>query len=191
MRSLFFVTLLCALTPSCASAAVDQVRPPAPPSRPPYRIVAVTVAHGAASLAGTVTLPEGPGPFPAVVLISGDGTETGAAALFPALADHLTRKNIVVCRFDTPVSGSGAALAAVAHLAAIQTVDARRVGIGGYAGGAAWAVEAGVTSRDVAFVVLLAPKDAPGPVPVPAFTTPDPAARLADIATWILATARR
>ncbi len=56
-------------------------------------------------LAGTITRPEGDGPFPAVVLISGSGPQNRDEALmghrpFLVLSDELTRSGIVVLRYD-------------------------------------------------------------------------------------------
>lgn len=185
------LTLLiaCALTPACAAAAPQvQTPPPAPTPRPPYRIGAVTVVNGGVSLGGTVTVPEGPGPFPAVVLVSGD------AALSRTIADHLTRKGVVVFRYDG--AGQGDALAAVAHLGGATTIDPRRIGVLGHAGGAAAAMIAGMASPDVAFIVALGGPVAPagpGKVTIPVFANPGaPEARLlSDVAVWILATPRR
>jgi hypothetical protein len=192
MRTLcvrFLVILFWALAPACAAAAAGQVPAPAPTPRPPYRIGAVTIVHAGTSRTATLTVPEGPGPFPAVVLIGGSGN---AGTLFTTLADHLTRKGVVVLRFDdAAVSGTPDSLAAAAHLAGMTTVDGRRVGLLGYAGGTETAIQAARTSKDIAFVVLAAGKADPGPVPVPVFTAPDPASRMSELAAWILATPRR
>jgi pimeloyl-ACP methyl ester carboxylesterase len=57
------------------------------------------------TLAGTLTRPEGEGPFPAVVLVTGSGPQDRDEALlghrpFAVLADHLTRAGIAVLRTD-------------------------------------------------------------------------------------------
>ena len=57
------------------------------------------------TLAGTLTVPEGRGPFPAVVLISGSGPQDRDETLFghrpfAVLADHLSRRGIAVLRYD-------------------------------------------------------------------------------------------
>jgi predicted acyl esterase len=74
----------------------------------PYRAEEVTFTNPAAAgvrLAGTLTLPKGPGPFPAVVLINGSGAtgrdEPNAGHRhFLVLADHLTRQGLAVLRYD-------------------------------------------------------------------------------------------
>lgn len=85
---------------------------PAPPARPqepqepfPYRSEEVTVTLDDHTLAGTLTLPEGEGPFPGAVLITGSGPQDRDEALaghrpFAVLADALTRGGIAVLRYD-------------------------------------------------------------------------------------------
>lgn len=185
------ILLAFALTPACAAAAPQvQAPPPAPTPRPPYRIGAVTIVNGDVSLGGTLTVPEGPGLFPAVVLIPGD------AALNSQIADQLTRKGVVVFRYDTP--GAGDALAAVAHLRGMTTIDPRRIGVLGHGQGAAAAMAAGAASSDLAFIVTLGGPVAPagpGKIAIPVFADPDarvPGTRLlSDLAAWILSTPRR
>jgi Dipeptidyl aminopeptidases/acylaminoacyl-peptidases len=87
-------------------AAVPQ---PAVPL--PYRVEEVKLKNGEISLAGTLTLPEGKGPFPAVVMITGSGTqnrdeEVFGFKVFGVIADHLTRKGIAVLRCDDRGLGS-------------------------------------------------------------------------------------
>lgn len=179
-----------ALTPACAAGAPPLQTPPAPTPRPPYRIGAVNVAHGSVTVAGTITVPEGPGPFPAVVLVSGD------AALNRTIADQLTRRGVVVFRYDD--QGAGEALAAVAHLKGMTTIDPRRIGVLGHAEGAVSAMTAGASSPDVAFIVTLGSPVAPvdsGKITIPVFANPEagpPGTRLlSELASWILATPRR
>lgn len=180
-----------ALAPACAAASPRvQTPPPAPTPRPPYRIGAVTVVNGDVTFGGTLTIPEGPGLFPAVVLIPGD------AALNSHIADQLTRKGVVVFRYDT--TGAGDALAAVAHLRGMTTIDPRRIGVLGHGQGAAAAMAAGAASPDLAFVVTLgSPVEpaGPGAIAIPVFADPDakpPGPRLlSDLAAWILSTPRR
>ncbi|MBL8146928.1 MAG: alpha/beta hydrolase, partial [Anaerolineae bacterium] len=75
----------------------------------PYREEAVTFPGGAedVTLAGTLTIPEGDGPFPAIVLVSGSGPqdrdETISGTLmkpFALLADALARAGVAVLRYD-------------------------------------------------------------------------------------------
>jgi len=85
-----------------------ELRRPQNPVKPyPYKEEEVTFSNEKAkvSLAGTLTLPRGPGSFPAAILISGSGPHDRDESIvghrpFLVLADHLTRKGIVVLRFD-------------------------------------------------------------------------------------------
>src|SRR5260370_39016853 len=61
-------------------------------------------------LAGTLTLPRGDGPFPAVLLITGSGAQDRDESLlghkpFLVLADDLARRGIAVLRVDDRVVG--------------------------------------------------------------------------------------
>lgn len=78
-------------------------------SQPPFPYTAEEVRFANAAdnltLAGTLTLPEGPGPHPAVVLITGSGQQDRDEFVwqhrpFMVLADHLTRRGIAVLRYD-------------------------------------------------------------------------------------------
>jgi len=75
---------------------------PTAPAEGVTRKKRVTFKNGQYSLAGTLRLPEGSGPHPAVVLISGSGAqnrdeEIYGFRLFAILADALTRKGIECC----------------------------------------------------------------------------------------------
>jgi pimeloyl-ACP methyl ester carboxylesterase len=161
------------------TANPPTVRPrPQQPARPlPYDELAVSVdgpSHN--RLACTLTKPRGPGPFAAVVLITGSGPQNRDEAIaghrpFLVLADAITRHGIAVLRCDDRgVGGSGGvfetattfdfvedALAELAVLRARSDVDPARVGLAGHSEGALIAPIAAVRSTDVKFVVLLAP----------------------------------
>lgn len=171
------------------SFALDLVRGeaagegPPPPVRPqhpeppyPYSVEDVVFANPAAGirLAGTLTLPEGSGPFPGVVLVSGSGPQTrdevvAGHRIFHVLADHLTRRGIAVLRYDDRGVGESEgdfsaatspdfaldAAAAVAFLRTRVEVDGGAVGVVGHSEGG---LVAPMVARedDLAFVVLLA-----------------------------------
>jgi pimeloyl-ACP methyl ester carboxylesterase len=150
--------------PQPASSATDL----------PYDALDVTFAHDGVTLAGTVTTPRGAGPFPAVVLVSGSGSQTRDAdvvgfKIFGTLADALTRAGIAVLRYDDRGVGqsSGPAdvtteaytadvLAAVAMLKARPSIRVDRIGVMGHSEGALVAASAAGASPDVAFVILMA-----------------------------------
>ena len=106
------------------------------------------------TLAGTLTIPEGAGPFPAAVLITGSGAQDRDETLlghkpFAVLADHLTRRGVAVLRFDNRgVGGSTGdfasstsadfatdASAAVSFLRTRVDIDRDAVGLVGHSEG--------------------------------------------------------
>jgi pimeloyl-ACP methyl ester carboxylesterase len=148
---------------------------PTPPLPYAEEEVSYENAEAGVSLAGTLTIPEGDGPFPAVLLISGSGPQDRNETLlghrpFLVLADFLTRQGIAVLRSDDRgVGGStgdfgGAtsedfatdALAAVAFLKTRSEIDPRRIGLVGHSEGGLVAPLAAARSSEVAFIVLMA-----------------------------------
>lgn len=126
-------------------------------------------------LAGTFTVPQGKGPFPAVVLVHGSGPinrdgEVFGHKPFLVLADHLSRQGIAVLRYDkrgvgqstgnrrdaTTLDLAADAEAALRFLRGRPEVDTRRIGIIGHSEGGLIAPL--LASRDPAlgFVVMLA-----------------------------------
>jgi uncharacterized protein len=159
---------------------LELVRPQTPAKPYPYREEEVTFANSKAqlSLAGTLTLPPGQGPFPAAILVSGSGPndrdETVAGHHpFLILADYLTRKGVAVLRYDKRGTGKSTgnydqattedfardAQAAVSYLKTRKEIDARKIGLIGHSEGGLIAPMVAAGSSDVAWVVLLA---APG-----------------------------
>ena len=152
------------------------------PKRPyPYDEREVEYSNAGVKLAGTLTLPLGEGPFPAVVLISGSGAQdrdstVAGHRLFLVLADFLTRKGIAVLRSDDRGVGQSTgnslqsttrefgldALAGVKLLAGSPEIDAGRIGLLGHSEGATAAAIAATESEAVAFVVLMAGPGLPG-----------------------------
>ena len=159
-------------------------RAPSRPARPqeptlpvPYVVEDLSFdnAVGGVTLAGTLTLPEGDGPFPAAVLVSGSGPQDRDESLlghkpFLVLADHLTRHGIAVLRYDDRgVGGSSGdfsaatsedfaddALAGIAHLANDPRIDADAIGIVGHSEGGIVGPMAARHSNSVSYVVMLA-----------------------------------
>jgi uncharacterized protein len=126
-------------------------------------------------LAGTLSVPNGKGPFPAVVLISGTGHNTRdedvwGHKVFVILADALNRKGIAVLRYDKRgVGGSSGdydsattadftsdAEAAVAWLKTQPQIDANRIGVLGHSEGGIIAPAVAAADKSVAFVVMVA-----------------------------------
>jgi len=126
-------------------------------------------------LAGTLTLPEGKGPFPAAVLISGSGPQDRDETIFghrpfAVLADYLSRHGIAVLRYDDRGFGKSTgdfelatsadfatdANAAVDFLRGRPEIDRSAVGLIGHSEGGMIGPIAAATNVDVAFLVLLA-----------------------------------
>jgi uncharacterized protein len=148
---------------------------PEPPF--PYRSEDVVYPNPEADihLAGTLTLPEGPGPFPAVTLVTGSGaqdrnSEIFGHRIFLVLADHLTRSGIAVLRSDdrgvgeseggfraaTSADFATDTRAAVEYLLTRPEVDPSSVGIVGMSEGGLIAPMVAAGMEEVAFLVLLA-----------------------------------
>lgn len=171
-----------------AAQAARRPQDPVPPF--PYQEEEVAYQNGDIHLAGTLTLPPGAGPFPAVVLITGSGAQNRNEELlghrpFLVLADHLSRHGIAVLRVDDrgvggstgSVSGStssdftGDVLAGVAflkHDANHAHIAADRIGLIGHSEGGLIAPLAASRSKDVAFIVMLAGPGVPGSEILPA-----------------------
>jgi len=156
---------------------LELVRPQDPVKPYPYKEEEITFANGKAkvSLAGTLTLPPGPGPFPAAILLGGSGPHDRDESLvghrpFLVLADHLTRKGIAVLRFDkrgvgkstgdyanaTTEDFAGDAEAALSYLKTRKEIDGKKAGLIGHSEGGLIAPLVAAHSGDVAWVVLLA-----------------------------------
>ncbi len=157
--------------------ALAPERPQEPQPPLPYESVDVQIDNDEAAvrLAGTLTIPAGQGPHPAVVLISGSGPQDRDETVFGhrpflVLADHLTQNGVAVLRYDDRGIGESTgdfgiattldfvsdALAAAAFLADRPEVDPAKVGFVGHSEGAIVAPLAANRSDGIAFAVLLA-----------------------------------
>lgn len=126
-------------------------------------------------ISGTLTLPRGGGPYPAVLLITGSGPQDRNETVaghhpFLVLADHLTRNGIAVLRVDdrgiggtefgslsaTSESYAEDVLAGVSFLKQRKELDPKMIGLIGHSEGGMIATIAAARSNDVAFIVLMA-----------------------------------
>jgi uncharacterized protein len=152
----------------------------------PYIAEEVTFGHGEVTLAGTLTLPEGAGPHPAVILVSGSGQQNRDSEIpmipgyrpFAVLADTLTRQGIAVLRYDDRgVGGSTGEVmlatsadfsedteAALNYLREHAATDPQQIGILGHSEGGLIAVMLASRNPHVAFVILMAGQTASGEV---------------------------
>ena len=159
------------------SDGMYRLNRPQTPSKPyPYyeeEFVVVRKKEGV-TLTGTLTIPHGKGPFPAVVLVSGSGQQNRDEEImlhkpFLVLADYLTRHGISVLRYDDRgVGGSTGdyvnattfdfaddAEAAFMKLRKDRRIDSRRIGILGHSEGAAIACIVASRNSKVSFAVML------------------------------------
>lgn len=160
-----------------------SVKPQTPQPPFPYSVedIVVDVPVQNVLLAGTLTMPQGEGPHPAVILLSVAGPNDrdqsfAGHAGFHVLADHLTRAGIAVARFDDRNVGgstgdyfatswnelSDDALAAFASLQADPRIDADSIGFAGMSQGGAIGALAAAKNEDVAFLVLMSAPGLPG-----------------------------
>jgi pimeloyl-ACP methyl ester carboxylesterase len=160
---------------------VDQfpeiIRPQTPRRPYPYREEDVAYENPSAKvhIAGTLTVPEGKGPFPAVLLIVGSGPlnrdeEVAFHKPFLVLADHLTRQGIAVLRADKRGVGKTTGdfeaatiydladdvRAGAEYLKTRKEIDPKRIGLLGHSEGGVVGPILASQSSDVAFLVMLA-----------------------------------
>ncbi|MBC6699715.1 alpha/beta hydrolase family protein [Hymenobacter puniceus] len=150
---------------------------------PPYREEEVAYSNVTINLrlGGMLTVPAGPGPFPAVVLVSDAGPHNrdatvGEYQLLGSLADYLTRRGIAVLRFDDRGIGNSTGDYAVATTLALVSdvqaglnylrtrpeVNLSQIGVIGHGEGANVALLSATQPLPPAFVVSLAGYGVPG-----------------------------
>jgi pimeloyl-ACP methyl ester carboxylesterase len=160
-----------------AALPLEQRRPQTPKPPFPYdvREAAFRNTVDGVDLAGTLTLPQGAGPWPAVVLVSGSGQQDRDETLmdhkpFLVLADALSRAGIAVLRYDDRgVGGSGGdptkatsvdfardAEAAIEWLKERPDIDPARIGVVGHSEGGLIAALLAARRTDLAGIVMLA-----------------------------------
>lgn len=152
-------------------------RPQEPVPPLPYRSEELEFENKPAGikLSGTLTIPEGEGPFPAVILITGSGAQNRNEELmghkpFLVIADHLTRNGIAVLRYDDRGTGRSQgiyasatsadlatdAAAALDYLKTRRETDPGAIGLAGHSEGGLIAPIVASSRTDVAFIVSLA-----------------------------------
>lgn len=163
-----------------AGFLVQPAPPPPPIADAPFTEQAITLpalASGKPGLPGTLTLPKGKGPFPAVLLVHGSGPQDrdetiGANRPFLDIARGLAAHGIASLRYDKrtqarPQDFRGAfgiddettddAVAAVAALAGSPAIDRTRIHVLGHSQGGLLAGRiAGNSHGQVAGLILLA-----------------------------------
>ncbi|MEC9372536.1 MAG: alpha/beta fold hydrolase, partial [Planctomycetota bacterium] len=158
-------------------------RPQMPEPPFPYETRDVTFENieAGVTLAGTLSIPEGEGPHPAVIFITGSGPQDRDETLlghkpFLVIADHLARNGVASLRYDdrgfgessgdfataTTLSFVADARAALAYLETVPEIDPDRRGIIGHSEGGLAAPFVARNNDDVDFIVLLAGTALPG-----------------------------
>ena len=155
----------------------QKARPQDPQPPFDYRIeeVSFTNEKEGNTLTGTLTVPKGKGPFPAMVLVSGSGQQNRDEELmnhrpFWVIADYCARHGVAVLRYDdrgmggstgevenaTSLDFSYDAEAAFDFLRKQKHIDASRVGILGHSEGGVINFMVSARRPEVAFLVSLA-----------------------------------
>ena len=163
------------LTRGAKPVTYNRPQEPVPPY--PYKEEEVTFKNNIENfdLAGTLTMPDGAGPFPAVVMITGSGQEDRNETVFHhkpflVIADYLTRNGIAVLRYDdrgygkskgnytdaTSLSFADDASAAVAYLLGRPEINPEKIGLVGHSEGGLIAPIVASGNKNIAFIVSLA-----------------------------------
>lgn len=161
--------------------AMNRPQEPKPPFPYAEEEVSYENKRDGVKLAGTLTIPRGKAPYPAVLLITGSGAQNRNEELmghkpFLVLSDYLTRQGIAVLRVDDRGVGGSTGnvaqstsenfaqdvLAGIEFLKAHPAVNAKEIGLIGHSEGGLIAPLVAAQSKDVAFIVLLAGPGLPG-----------------------------
>jgi pimeloyl-ACP methyl ester carboxylesterase len=166
-------------------SAVDALKaiepePTASVGARPYRDHAVSFPGGATgvTLAGTLSLPVGEGPFPVVVLMSGSGPQDRDESIVPLaaikpfalIADALARQRFAVLRYDDRGVGESTgnyatadidqltadARAAIDFVASRPELDHERIGLLGHSEGGVYLARLAASDPRVGFGVAMA-----------------------------------
>jgi uncharacterized protein len=161
---------------------IEEAKRPQTPKRPfPYSEEEVVVQSGKIKLGGTLTLPKGDGPFPAVIFLTGSGAQDRDETLFEhkpflVISDHLVKQGFATLRLDDRGVGKSAGILAYSTIddlagdavAAFEFLKARkeikRIGFLGHSEGGITAPLAAVRlgGTEAAFVIMLAGTGVPG-----------------------------
>lgn len=154
-----------------------RLRPQTPKPPFPYKSEDVeydnkdnTIHYGA-----TITIPEGTGPFPAALMITGSGPQNRDEEIlnhkpFAVIADYLTKKGFIILRVDdrgvgktsgkfstaTSADFANDVNASLDYLFSRPEVDKKKVGLIGHSEGGMIAPMVASQRKDINFIVLLA-----------------------------------
>lgn len=177
IKTACFCALFISLSAFTLRAQTGPSRPQNPQPPFTYRSEEVVFFNEAdsARLSGTLTSPDKKGRFPAVVLITGSGTQNRNEEImghkpFLVIADHLTRNGIAVLRFDdrgaggstlgkggiTTRSNARDVKAAVDFLKTRKEIDKKKIGLIGHSEGGMIAFILAAEDKGICFIVSLA-----------------------------------
>ncbi len=162
-----------------AGPPIATLKPQTPKAPFPYNVEDITYenADGSVHYGATFTKPNGEGKFPAVIIISGSGTQDrdgtiGSHKTYAVLADYLTKNGIAVLRVDDrgiggTTTGNGFdkitsedfakdVETGITYLESRADVNTKKIGLIGHSEGGMIAPIVAAQRRDVAFIVLLA-----------------------------------
>jgi pimeloyl-ACP methyl ester carboxylesterase len=154
-----------------------KIRPQTPVPPFPYKTEELiyqndkkTISYGA-----TITIPQGNGPFAAVLLLTGSGQQNRDEEIvghkpFAVIADHLTRNGFIVLRVDDRGTGKTTgevfksttadyaddAKVSLNYLQTRKEVDKKRIGLIGHSEGGMIAQIIAAARKDIKFIVMLA-----------------------------------
>lgn len=152
-------------------------RPQDPKAPFPYTSEEVTFTNEKFNikLSGTLTLPQGPGPFKAVIMITGSGAQNRNEEImghkpFLVIADYLSRNGIAVLRYDDRGTGKSQGKYADATSADLATdaeaaynflknyskINMKEIGFIGHSEGGLIAPIVAASNHNIGFIVSLA-----------------------------------
>ena len=165
----------------------DPVRPQTP--KPPFGYFSEDVEYDNADKSlhygATFTRPDGEGKYPAVIIISGSGTQDRDGTMMKGhkpywvLADYLTKNGIAVLRVDDRGAGKSSlgpdinsrtsldfsydVEASLNYLESRPDVEKRHIGLIGHSEGGMIAPMVAARRKDISFIVLWGAPEAGGP----------------------------
>jgi pimeloyl-ACP methyl ester carboxylesterase len=169
------------LVPALEATAPLAPEPALDPATLPYDAEEVRFPGGGedVELAGTLTLPDAPGPHPVLITMSGSGPSDRDSSLrplttlrpFAEIADALTRAGVAVLRYDDRGVGESTGdyssatvqelaadgAAAIDYLLTRDDIDPERLGVLGYSEGGLYAAMLGATDPRIDYIVAMAP----------------------------------
>ncbi|MDQ6756263.1 MAG: alpha/beta fold hydrolase [Bacteroidota bacterium] len=159
------------------NAVIELPRPQTP--KPPFSYISEDIEYDnpdkTLHYGATITIPKGKGPFPAMVLITGSGSQNRDEEImehkpFAVIADHLTKNGFIVLRVDDRGMGKssgGTAMATSAdfakdvntsldYLKKRKEVDIKHIGMMGHSEGGMIAPMVATQRKDIDFIIMLA-----------------------------------